>query len=226
MSSSHEGEVSLDLSLQIGPPTTDDLALSDISMFQRPREAHQITSPSNIVCLVNPYFRPSPMQLPAWSINHHRRHDHHLELQVQNYRNAMVRSRLMAFEYPTMKQSARAPRMRWTSSLHAHFVNAVHLLGGHEKATPKSILELMDVKGLTLAHVKSHLQMYRALNSSDKPTASTGSSFNSVQTLRIVVDQMAQILFRVMVRKGKIQAWNSPWEDQAGNPHCSGTRLK
>jgi hypothetical protein len=30
------------------------------------------------------------------------------------------------------KKSSRAPRMRWTTALHAHFVQAVHLLGGHE----------------------------------------------------------------------------------------------
>lgn len=30
------------------------------------------------------------------------------------------------------KRSSRAPRMRWTTALHAHFVHAVELLGGHE----------------------------------------------------------------------------------------------
>jgi hypothetical protein len=29
-------------------------------------------------------------------------------------------------------RSSRAPRMRWTTVLHAHFVHAVELLGGHE----------------------------------------------------------------------------------------------
>ncbi|KAG7542469.1 Homeobox-like domain superfamily [Arabidopsis thaliana x Arabidopsis arenosa] len=76
----------------------------------------------------------------------------------------------------TAKRGVRAPRMRWTTTLHAHFVHAVQLLGGHERATPKSVLELMDVQDLTLAHVKSHLQMYRTIKSTEKPTTSSGHS--------------------------------------------------
>ncbi|PSS01347.1 Transcription factor KAN2 [Actinidia chinensis var. chinensis] len=74
------------------------------------------------------------------------------------------------------KRSMRAPRMRWTTTLHSRFVHAVELLGGHERATPKSVLELMDVKDLTLAHVKSHLQMYRTVRTTDRPAASSGQS--------------------------------------------------
>jgi SHAQKYF class myb-like DNA-binding protein len=40
-------------------------------------------------------------------------------------------------------------------------MRAVIKLGGKDKATPKKILQHMNTNGITIAHIKSHLQMYR-----------------------------------------------------------------
>ncbi|KAL5199754.1 hypothetical protein ABZP36_020957 [Zizania latifolia] len=95
---------------------------------------------------------------------------------------------MVGFERRGVRQYNRSdvPRMRWTEELHRQFVEAVECLGGQDEATPKRILQLMGVKGVSISHIKSHLQMYRSgsSNSSNHPvslqklTSTTASNIN------------------------------------------------
>ncbi|EEH54780.1 g2-like myb-family transcription factor [Micromonas pusilla CCMP1545] len=57
-------------------------------------------------------------------------------------------------------QALKRPRLVWTPPLHKRFVDAVSHLG-IRNAVPKTIMQLMNVDGLTRENVASHLQKYR-----------------------------------------------------------------
>lgn len=59
-----------------------------------------------------------------------------------------------------LSRAIKRPRLVWTPQLHKRFVDVIEHLG-IEKAVPKTIMEMMNVEGLTRENVASHLQKYR-----------------------------------------------------------------
>jgi len=129
-----------DLSLQISPPCISndfDLVSStsgDSSSSSEPVLSLGFDNSSSVSGYghLNQFDAHSTMVGSKGMNNHdqyvhqHRKfHQHHLQAQI--YGRDFKRSNLRG-----VKRSIRAPRMRWTSTLHAHFVHAVQLLGGHE----------------------------------------------------------------------------------------------
>ncbi|XP_006583478.1 transcription repressor KAN1-like isoform X2 [Glycine soja] len=169
-----------DLSLHISLPNSAPSSIC--SEGDSPFDAEGLKSHSDGSIKVEPISRfremtmesaLRPQQVPYFDYPHQQQHQFgSSNIGASDFSNGFVRSRMFSRQQSN-KRNMRAPRMRWTSSLHNRFLHAVELLGGHERATPKSVLELMDVKDLTLAHVKSHLQMYRTVKNTDKPAASS-----------------------------------------------------
>ncbi|XP_074561911.1 myb-related protein 2-like isoform X2 [Curcuma longa] len=72
------------------------------------------------------------------------------------------------------------PRLKWTPELHDRFIEAVNQLGGADKATPKTIMRLMGIPGLTLYHLKSHLQKCRLSKAQEHTGGGSKSGKSSI----------------------------------------------
>ncbi|KAG6531010.1 hypothetical protein ZIOFF_004780 [Zingiber officinale] len=61
---------------------------------------------------------------------------------------------------PSSSRNPKRARLVWTPQLHKRFIDVVAHLG-IKNAVPKTIMQLMNVDGLTRENVASHLQKYR-----------------------------------------------------------------
>ena len=89
-------------------------------------------------------------------------------------------------------------RLRWTPELHREFIHAVDQLGGLEIATPKGIMSLMSTAGMTLQHIKSHLQKYRLqeVPSGKRAEAGTEAARKRRAMIKVARAQQAQVMKR------------------------------
>lgn len=72
-------------------------------------------------------------------------------------------------------RTLKRPRLVWTPHLHKRFVDVVGHLG-IKNAVPKTIMQLMNVEGLTRENVASHLQKYRLYLKRMQGLSTEGSS--------------------------------------------------
>ncbi|KAG0462279.1 hypothetical protein HPP92_020755 [Vanilla planifolia] len=94
-------------------------------------------------------------------------------------------------------RTSKRPRMVWTPQLHKRFMDVVSHLG-IKNAVPKTIMQLMNVEGLTRENVASHLQKYRLFlkriqgDTDEGPSSSFDPLFASMPVLQSFHEQQLQ----------------------------------
>eukprot|EP00268_Persea_americana_P032002 TRINITY_DN3130_c1_g1_i1.p1 TRINITY_DN3130_c1_g1~~TRINITY_DN3130_c1_g1_i1.p1 ORF type:complete len:336 (-),score=39.06 TRINITY_DN3130_c1_g1_i1:132-1139(-) len=115
-------------------------------------QRHQTPSSDGLKPL--PHFRPDPMDETGNSATESMRKGRRLDAEEAGDSTAANSA-----DDPSARTLKR-PRLVWTPQLHKRFVDVVAHLG-IKNAVPKTIMQLMNVEGLTRENVASHLQKYR-----------------------------------------------------------------
>jgi hypothetical protein len=156
-----------DLSLQISPPSVSDFETKELQscdgftrkpLFSNRSQTTESGSSGSDLSHENGFHHPERtynlglsdqptlslgFEMADLSVQQPRNHPHHHhDHQPQIYGREFKRS---ARFISGVKRSVRAPRMRWTTTLHAHFVHAVELLGGHESNIGQPMLICFEV---------------------------------------------------------------------------------
>ena len=127
--------------LSASNPTISDLHIrsQQLQQFPQHQDLGQLLRPIRGIPL---YHHHNAASLPFLQYHHHHLHHQQQPLCDSAAAGASLfmapRSRFQS-RLPT-RRNMRAPRMRWTSTLHARFVHAVELLGGHERMYSKFVL--------------------------------------------------------------------------------------
>uniref|UniRef100_M1AN51 MYB transcription factor n=1 Tax=Solanum tuberosum TaxID=4113 RepID=M1AN51_SOLTU len=116
-------------------------------------------------------------------------------------------------EKKNVRQYVRSkfPRLRWTPDLHRSFVHAIERLGGQERATPKLVLQMMNVRGLSIAHVKSHLQMYRSKKLDESGQENLGQPYSKWNCRNNALDQNLVTPCRIKMKEDKSGFEEKEW---------------
>jgi SHAQKYF class myb-like DNA-binding protein len=147
--------------LSMGQPNTDSPSFAAQHAFQQHQQQQQ-----HLHNMMNNNFN-SNQQHQQQMYLHQQQHQQQQQQQQQHqqheYQQPPPHSQTTTTTPKKGKQGvpkSNRNRLVWNDELHRRFMNAVNHLG-LDAAVPKTIMQMMNVEGLTRENVASHLQKYR-----------------------------------------------------------------